>query len=125
MTDTREAKITIEKALQLKNVLDGANLRGLSAAQRLQVATVHGRLIEVHASAKRVVSQLGREHAKRDDDGEIVMEDGQPVIDDTETWELQLKELQEEMIEIEALPASAWQDWPNELVALLQPVLSA
>lgn len=119
-------EITVDEACRLKSLLDKVNLQGLSARERLDVADLHGRLIEVHAKARRAIGQLNREYAETDENGEPVRDDtGDVVYTDEEAWAEEVMAIHEEEVSIEPLPASAWESWPNELVAVLRPVLSA
>ena len=118
--------ITVNTACRLKSLLDDVNLSGVSAKERLDLADLHGRLIEVHVTARRAITQLQREYVETDDNGEPVRDDeGDLVYTDEEAWSEEVKAIHEEEVTIEPLPPSAWQGWPNELVAVLRPVLSA
>ena len=127
MSDTTTMnEITVNTACRLKNLLDEANLSGLSAKERLDVAELHGRLIEVHAKARRAIRQLQREYVETTDDGAPLRDDtGDVVYTDEEAWAEEVMAIHEEEVTIEPLPAHCWQGWPNELVALLRPVLRA
>lgn len=125
-TTINETTITVETACRLKKLLDQVNLRGLEAKARLDVAEMHGRLMKVDAKAQRAVGQLQREYAETDDEGNVLRDEAGTVIyTDEEALHEEVMAIQEEEVTIEPFPSSAWQDWPNELVALLRPVLRA
>ena len=119
-------EITVDRACRLKAFLDRVNLSGLTPRARLDIADLHGRLIDAHSMAQRAIKQVQREYAQKDEEGQPMQDAGGNVIfDDEEALQQEIQTIAKEQITVDPVPASVWQAWPNDLIAVLRPVLAA
>ena len=118
--------MTVQDAFEINRAMQQIDLGALGGEARLAFARTHREVQRRCEEARKVASEIRREHAETGEDGEIVTDERDtPVVADNDAYEADIDDLMESEVDVPRVEHEYWQSLGMDALALLEPILTA